>query len=263
MLWAAYVGDCVKLLTPAASNTKTAKNASMGNYLSYILHLAPARMSGYNVCPMASRGCEAACLNTAGRGQFQSVQAGRLRKTKMFFEAREQFLQLLVADLQAVVRKAERESMQAVVRLNGTSDLNWLSIKTDNGQNVFERFPSIQFYDYTKIIVHLKRLKLSGLSNYHLTFSKSEDNNAAANEALKLGFNVAAVFAVKGAEDLPATYAGRPLIDGDSHDLRFLDLKPADGIGAVVGLKAKGRARKDASGFVINLSINTRTEKVG
>lgn len=250
----------MRLLTPAHANAKTAKNESQGNFQSYILHLAPYKLSGKNVCPMASRGCAAACLNTAGRGRFDSIQDARLKKTQWFWNDRADFIATLVKDLQAVVRKAQRDGMRPVVRLNGTSDLNWTAFKTDNGQNVFERFPMIQFYDYTKVISYLKIQKLNPLPNYHLTFSKSESNAADVAQALQLGFNVAAVFAVKDESQLPSTFDGRPVLNGDAHDLRFLDAKPSDGLGAFVGLKAKGDAKKDASGFVIQ--IETATGKV-
>lgn len=243
----------MRLLTPAHANAKTAKNESMGDFQSYILHLAPYKLSGKNVCPMASRGCAAACLNTAGRGRFDSIQEARLKKTQWFWNDRTDFLATLVKDLQAVVRKASRDGMRPVVRLNGTSDLDWTLFKTDNGQNVFERFPMIQFYDYTKVIRRLQNQKLNPLPNYHLTFSKSESNDADSLKAIQLGFNVAAVFSIKDASQLPDSFQGRPVIDGDSHDLRFLDASPSDGQGAFVGLKAKGDAKKDKSGFVIQL----------
>lgn len=244
----------MKLLTAAHANAKTAKNATQGNYLSYILHLAPYKLSGKNVCPMASKGCAAACLNTAGRGVFDNVKQARLKKTKLFHDKRKQFMQLLVADLEAVVRKAARDGMQAVVRLNGTSDIDWTIVKTDAGMSVFEQFPSIQFYDYTKVLRRLKQHKLVRPANYHLTFSKSETNDADVVQAIALGYNVATVFAVKDASGLPATYLNRPVIDGDSHDLRFLDASPVDGLGAFVGLKAKGPARRDNTGFVVLLN---------
>lgn len=234
----------MKLLTAAASNAKTAKNISQGNYLSYILHLSPYKLSGVNLCPMASKGCAAACLNTAGRGRFKSVVAGRLRKSKLFLQQRAEFMRQLVKDLEAVQRKAVRENAKPVVRLNGTSDIDWTLQRTDNGQNVFERFPGIQFYDYTKV---LRRLVPNLPPNYHLTFSRAETNHTGALEALRRGFNVAAVFAAK--VDLPLEYEGRLVLDGDSHDLRFLDAKG----GNWIGLKAKGDAKKDTSGFVLKL----------
>lgn len=232
----------MKLLTAAASNAKTAKNEQFSQFLTFILHLAPYKLSGVNLCPMASRGCAASCLNSAGRGRFKSVQAGRLRKSKLFLENRAEFFKQLRSDLDAVVRKALREGKTPVVRLNGTSDIQWELIKIEGALNVFELYPMIQFYDYTKII---KRLERALPSNYHLTFSRAEDNDAAVNRALELGFNVAAVFAeIEGL----AEFEGRPVIDGDSHDLRFLEGKQ----GAWVALKAKGDAKRDTSGFVLN-----------
>jgi hypothetical protein len=240
----------MRLLTEAHANAKTAKNASKGDFLSYILHFAPYKLSGVNVCPMASRGCAAACLNTAGRGRFDSIQQARIKKTQRFFKDRQGFLADLVKDLQAVERKAKKHGLQAVVRLNGTSDIDWTAVKTDDGQNVFERFKTIQFYDYTKVIRRLEKMRLNPIPNYHLTFSRSESNHADCLKAIQLGFNVAAVFQT---EAFPETFESRPVIDGDSHDLRFLDLKPLDGQGAFVALKAKGQAKKDLSGFVIQL----------
>lgn len=245
----------MKLLTAAASNTKTAKNASQGNYLSYILHLAPAKLSGHNTCPAASAGCAAACLNTAGRGQFTSTQVARIKKTKRFFEQRAEFLLQLEKDLDAVMRKSIRQNSMPVVRLNGTSDLPWETfVLPTTGKNVFESYPAIQFYDYTKLIGRLKRLKLAPIGNYHVTFSRSEDNSRFCTDAIELGFNVAVVFNITNV--LPLTWAKRPVVDGDTHDLRFLDLSPADGKGAIIALKAKGKAKKDASGFVKHLQAN-------
>lgn len=233
----------MNLLTPAAANAKTAKNAQHANFISYILHLAPADLSGYNTCPAASAGCKAACLNTAGRGAFSNVQQARIRKTIMLIKQRAEFMRLLYADLQAVQRKADKLNKQAVVRLNGTSDLNWVALKFENGLNAFEAFPRIQFYDYTKVVSRLKTLAARPVANYHVTFSRSETNDADCLQAIALGFNVAVVFS--GA--VPTIYMDRPIVDGDGHDLRFLD-KP----NVIVALKAKGKARKDASGFVVN-----------
>lgn len=235
----------MKLLTEAAANAKTAKNSSHGAYLSYILHLAPYNLSGHNVCPAASAGCAAACLNSAGRGAFSNVQAARVRKTLLLFKSRAEFVGQLGQDLNAVVCKSVKLKLKPVVRLNGTSDLDWTRIKLLDGRTVFEAYPDIQFYDYTKVLRRLYDLKRRPISNYHLTFSRSETNEADCIEALRLGYNVAVVFA----GDTPLTYLGAPTIDGDSHDLRFLDPR-----GAVVALKAKGKARRDTSGFVINLT---------
>jgi len=240
----------MRLLTKGDNNSKTARNASKGKFLSFILHLAPANLSGFNVCPKASQGCKAACLNLAGLGSLESVQTARIHKTLYFIKYRQGFLADLVKDLKAVERKALKLRKTAVVRLNGTSDIDWTVIKTDNGQNVFERFSSIQFYDYTKVIRRLEKMRLNPIPNYHLTFSRSESNHNECLKAIQLGFNVAVVFQT---ENFPESFQGRPVIDGDAHDLRFLDMRPADGLGAFVGLKAKGQAKKDTSGFVIQI----------
>lgn len=240
----------MKLLTAAASNAKTAKNILHDEYLTFILHLAPADLSGYNTCPKASAGCKAACLNTAGRGAFSNVQAARVRKTLLFVKERKAFLQLLANDIDAAIRKASKQNKQVVIRLNGTSDIDWTSIRFDDGLNCFERYPSIQWYDYTKRLDIVK--KAQKYSNYSVTFSRSEVNETDCVEALKLGVNVAVVFA----GNVPSEYLGHATIDGDSHDLRFLDSK-----NSIVALKAKGKARRDSSGFV--LSINTCASKKG
>lgn len=230
----------MKLLTPSHANTKMRKGGGLHRrYLSYILHLAPANLSGNNVCPMASDGCKAACLNTAGRGQFNSIQNARINKTKRLFSDRSKFMDDLFKDLLAVTRKAKRESKTAVVRLNGTSDLNWSSMIFSNGMSLIELFSDIQFYDYTKVWV---RFNKPIPKNYHLTFSRSECNQDKALELLSRGINVAVVF--KGT--LPKTWQGFKVLNGDAHDFRFLD-KP----GYVVGLTAKGKAKHDTSGFVI------------
>ena len=219
----------MKLLT--IGNTKTVKGEALG-YMTFIMHLAPSTLSGYNTCPMASKGCASACLNTAGRGRFTATQEARIRKTRWFFEDRETFMGQLVKDIQAAIRKADREGMTPVFRLNGTSDIRWERVDVGGFRNIMEMFPTVQFYDYTKLPnrVDIPR-------NYHLTFSRSESNE----HLIPAGMNVAAVFDV-----LPETWNGFTVIDGTETDLRFLD-----GEGVVVGLLAKGNAKKDTSGFTI------------
>ena len=222
----------MKLLT--VGNTKTVKGEALG-YMTFIMHLAPSDVSGYNACPMASAGCRAACLNTAGRGRFDATQAARIRKTREFFENRAAFMAQLEKDIRAAERKAKREGFIPVIRLNGTSDIRW------ENEGIMQKFPHIQFYDYTKI-PNRKNLP----ANYDLTFSRSE-----SNESLLPGvtLNVAVVFNVKKGADLPTAYLGRPVIDGDEHDLRFMDPR-----GSIVGLRGKGEAKKSAhGGFVVNV----------
>lgn len=236
----------MKLLSQGTTNTKLAKGTGLHDrYLNYILHLAPAKLSGYNVCPKASTGCAAACLNSAGRGAFSSVQAARIRKTKQLFENRDQFIMDLVADLNKALRKAQCESKQCVVRLNGTSDIMWERIKVLDGLTLFDLFPEIIFYDYTKILFRaIDSVKDSSWpKNYTLTFSRSESNDHEVWQALDAGVNVAIVF-----DQLPVAFGPIAVIDGDAHDFRFLDKQ-----GVIVGLTAKGKAKKDTSGFTLKV----------
>ena len=224
----------MKLFT--VGNTKTVKGEALG-YMTFIMHLAPSTLSGWNTCPMASAGCAAACLNTAGRGRFTSIQEARIRKTAWFFNNRESFMTQLVKDIEAAVRKASREGMTPVFRLNGTSDIRWENVPVNGFRNVMEMFPALTFYDYTKIP---NRRNIP--ANYHLTFSRSESNEMDALRILANGImNVAIVF-----DTLPTKWAGVKVIDGTETDLRFLDEQ-----GVVVGLVAKGKAKKDTSGFTI------------
>jgi hypothetical protein len=211
-------------------------------YLSFILHLAPSTLSGKNTCPKATPGCIAACLNTAGRGgMFKKgentniIQKARIRKTEYFFNDRANFMVDLANDIKKAIRFAERKGLTPVFRLNGTSDLSWEKYTVVEGFNIFELFPTVQFYDYTKVLGR----KVKHLENYHLTFSKADGNDSDVAEALLQGMSVVAVYD-KIPEGVPSA---------DETDLRFLDPK-----GTMLGLKAKGRAKKDYSGFVIRLT---------
>jgi hypothetical protein len=229
-----------KLLSTA--NPKIQKGTKMG-YLSFILHLAPADLSGRETCPKRTAGCTAACLNTAGRGGMfkrgentNMIQKARIRKTKYFFEDRDAFMMDLAQDIEKAIRFAARKGLTPVFRLNGTSDLSWEKYTVPStGQNIFEYFSFVQFYDYTKVLGR----KVKHLTNYHLTFSKADGNDSDVAEALFQGMSVVAVY-----DKIPA---GVP--SADETDLRFLDPK-----GVMLGLKAKGRAKKDYSGFVIRVA---------
>ncbi len=230
----------MKLLSTA--NPKIQKGAKLG-YLSFILHLAPATLSGKETCPKRTAGCTAACLNTAGRGGMfkrgentNMIQQARIRKTKMFFEQRDEFMAQLIKDIRLGIKQAAKLGLTPVFRLNGTSDLAWEKYEAAHGKNIFELFDYVQFYDYTKVLGR----KVAHIPNYHLTFSAADGNDADVTKAVAQGMNVAAVF-----DRLPETYMGRPVINADDTDLRFLDPK-----GVIAGLKAKGRAKKDTTGFV-------------
>ena len=228
-----------KLLSTA--NPKIQKGTKLG-YLSFILHLAPADLSGKETCPKRTAGCTAACLNTAGRGGMfkkgettNMIQKARIRKTELFFNDRDQFMKDLFQDIVKAKKFADKQGLIPVFRLNGTSDLSWekYTVGTTD-MNLFQLFPTTQFYDYTKVLGR----KVAQYPNYHLTFSKADGNDADVAEALLQGMSVVAVY-----DEIPA---GVP--SADETDLRFLDPK-----GVMLGLKAKGRAKKDYSGFVIRL----------
>lgn len=229
-----------------AGNAKTRKGEKLG-FITFGIHLAPANLSGFNVCKDASAGCAAACLNTAGRGAMSNVQKARIAKTRLFFTDKNLFLVSLWGEVEKAIRKANKNKMQPCFRLNLTSDLPWEKIKL-NGISIFDAFPSVQFYDYTKSPARMSAFLAGEMpANYHLTFSRSESNGAIADSFLKSGGNVAMVFR----KSLPARYLGAEVIDGDDTDLRFLD-----GSGKVIGLKEKGLAKKDSSGFVLE-AINS------
>ena len=230
----------MKLLSDA--NPKIQKGVRLG-YLTFILHLAPGKLSGRNVCPGASAGCLITCLNTAGRGRFDNIQQARIRKTRWFFEEREAFMHQLVSDVRAGIRKSDRLGLIPVFRLNGTSDIRWENVPVGQYKNIFEMFPHVQFYDYTKLS---NRRNIP--ANYHLTFSRSEENEHKLDEAVSNGMNLAVVFSTKKKDMLPQRYRSLPLVDADDTDLRFLD--PA---GSVCGLRAKGSAKTDSTGFVVHV----------
>lgn len=234
-------------------NAKTPKGESLG-YLTGVLYLAPAEEAKITVngvlismCINASKGCKISCLYTAGRASFDpAIIKARIRRTRELFADRAAFLNRLRKDINALIRKAARETwvtptgeilpLKPAIRLNGTSDLYWLA------KILAREFPNVQFYDYTK----LEKPWLRELANYHLTFSLSEDNWDHAQQCLARGFNVAVPFDVRKGQPLPAMWRGFRVVDGDRHDLRFLDGHQS----AVIGLRAKGEAKHDTLGFV-------------
>ena len=235
----------------STGNPKVLKGLAQG-YNTYILHLAPASLSGFNTCPKATVGCTAACLNTAGRGgMFKKgentnvIQKARIRKTQLFFNNRETFMALLVKDIELAIKQSAKISMIPVIRLNGTSDLSFEKYAAiRNGveyKNIFMAFPELQFYDYTKVLGR----KIKDYPNYSLTFSAADGNDSDVEKAIAQGYNVAVVFGIKKTLPMPAEYLDMPVFNGDESDLRFLDPK-----GSIIGLYAKGKAKKDTTGFV-------------
>jgi len=243
MLYLGYSYKQPKVLF-GTENAKTLKGEKLG-YTTYILYMSPEKQNtmGKNICPKATAGCAASCLFTAGMGKFSNVMLGRLHKTEYFLRDRENFMNQMVNEITKAVKKHGADKI--AIRLNGTSDIPYENIPVGEYKNIMDIFPDVQFYDYTKVF---SRLTKQLPNNYHLTFSRAETeaNQTEAAKALKLGFNVAAVFAVKDETELPSTYMGHNVISGDNHDLTFLY-----GNGVIVGLKAKGDAKKDTTGFVI------------
>lgn len=220
-------------------------------YLNAIHYLAPVNLAGVgNVCPHASPACAAACLGwTSGQAGMvksddviNSVRASRIEKTRRFMKDRTAYLRDVFRSINLARKKANASDLQLCVRLNGSSDIAWEGVRFE-GLSLFEWFNTIQFVDYTKskrrALMHAQGLLPH---NYHLTFSRSETNEADCLDVLSAGGTVAVVF-----EPKPDTWNGYPVIDGDKHDLRHLDPR-----GVVVGLSPKGlKAKRDTSGFVV------------
>ena len=230
------------------NNAKTIKSDNGGEYLTAIMYLAPANtVSGINVCPTAHiAGCDkpGICLYNAGRGAFNNVQQARIKKTEAFRDDPVSFVDQLALDVNKAIKKASKLGVKLAVRLNGTSDIAWENMRGSAGKSLMELFPEVQFYDYTK----LPNRKVP--SNYHLTVSYSAANDAYASKVNKTSHNIAVVFRDS---TLPDYFLGRKVINGDRDDLRFLD-----DTGVIVGLYAKGKAKQDSSGFVVDHNIIAR-----
>ena len=242
------------LLGEPSNNLKMDKSAKDA-ILSAPHNLAPANLSGYNVCAQASKGCKLACLHTAGNPVHQTNKdTARTRRTIAFFEARTAYMICLVHDAEKHAKRAQKLGMKPAIRLNTTSDIRWESIPVTRlgveYPNIMAAFPDMTFYDYTKL-----SNRKDVPSNYHLTFSLSENNERKAADICYRGImSVAVVFDVGRTKPLPTEYRldGIPfrVIDGDVTDYR-----PADPLGVIIGLRAKGKARGDKSGFVRSVNV--------
>jgi len=249
-----YKGKPITLLTDGESNAKMVKGIT--EHLNVkLMHLLPhdkadvlmERPIKRTVCAFAIAGeCWKPCLNTAGRGGIikngettNAIELARLRRTNFYWDNRKEFLAQLYKEIYMFTKKCEKTKQKPCIRLNGTSDIQW-EYELHEGKNMFDHFPDVQFYDYTKIPTR----KIDHIPNYHLTWSYSEANEKYASKFDKVPHNKAVVF--NGV--LPSMFKGLKVIDGDKTDMRFLD-EP----NSVVGLKAKGKARQDTSGFVINV----------
>lgn len=234
-----------RLVLSMGADAKTVKGQKLG-FLTGILYMAPSNLSGYQVCALAKlAGCEKPCLNLAGRGVFNSVQVARINKTKRYFEDHDNFLLDIIHSIKTLERKALRLGLTPLVRLNGTSDICYENVIIANtgGKNIFELFPHLSFYDYTK---HPCRKNIP--FNYDLTFSYSgveTFKNITAKALLNTKLSRIAVVFDK-AENIPSEFMGRPVLSGDNSDVRHLDA-----IGSIIALYAKGKAKSDFTGFVV------------
>lgn len=215
----------------------------------YLIYLAPANTSGYNVCSHSTPECRLGCLATSGHagmelkaGKSTRIQDARIKKTRLFYEQPEFFMQWLIAEIKVAQAKAKKDGFFFSVRLNGTSDIDWVNVRI-NGQNIFEIFPDILFYDYTK-----NPLKFNNKpSNYHLTLSYTGRNWNVCKALLQKGVNVAVVFNVKSEKQLPTQFAGYQTINGDLTDYRISDAK-----GIIVALKWKRIANRENEKKLLN-----------
>lgn len=229
-----------KNLLSIGVDAKTIKGEKIG-YLTGILYLAPATVTKYNTCSMAHKAqCAKACLYSAGRGAFNNVQQSRIDKTLYFFEDRDAFMRTLFKNIVSLIKKAEKLGLKPLVRLNGTSDIRWETIPFE-GATIFEAFPDVQFYDYTK---DANRKDIP--SNYDLTFSYSGVSTFApyVEKAQSKGMRMAVVF--RKESTIPVFFKGIKVVSGDNSDVRHLDDQ-----GVIVGLYAKGAAKRDTTGFVV------------
>jgi hypothetical protein len=227
------------------SDAKTSKGVAKG-YITGILYLSPSNLfTDVNLCPFASEACRSACLFTAGRGQFYSTTRARVVKTLAFLSDPDRFVATIKKSIESLIKKSKKLQLIPVVRLNGTSDIDWSRFYINpnthhmfKGVSLFDYFPDTQFYDYTK---RPRQAIINTNRNYHITFSDSGDNREFIDIQPE-DINIATVFAGKR---LPATYHGKQVVNGDESDLRFLDPK-----GVIVGLLAKGKAKKSDTDFV-------------
>lgn len=242
-----YQGFKSDNLLSISSDAKTSKGEKMG-FLTGILYLAPYKtISIYNTCAMAElAGCDNACLYTAGRGAYSSVQNARINKTNWFYQERESFILQLIDNIKSLIKKANKLQLIPLIRLNGTSDIKWENVSFDyqdkHYDNIMQLFPDIQFYDYTKII---NRNNLP--ANYDLTFSYSGKPEFVkyVNKAIDNNMRIAVVF--KDKHNLPNEFMGLSVVNGDNTDIRHLDPQ-----GVIVALYAKGKAKQDNTGFVVH-----------
>ena len=222
------------------ASAKLKKNGEVDKQHTYGLYLAPYNISGYNVCSHSTPECRMGCLHASGRTGMEiasggnRIQNARIKKVQLLMEQQDFFMRWLITEIDAKRKTAKKKDYGFSVRLNCTSDVDWANIKL-YGQNIFEIFPNVQFYDYTKNVNKFDNKP----ENYHLTYSYNGRNWSECEDVMSKGHNVAMVFNVKKESDIPAMYKGYNVINGDLSDYRVKDAK-----GIIVGLKWKRIANK-------------------
>ena len=223
-----------------ATSSKMSHSKTYSHQYTYAIYLSPANLSGYQVCSHSTPECRLGCLNTSGRAGME-VTAGKSKiadcrkaKTRLFFEEQDFFMAWMIAEIKFYQRKAIKDNFFFSVRLNATSDIDWANVLY-NGQTIFEIFPEVSFYDYTKNVNKFSTMP----NNYHLTYSYTGHNWRSCEALLKQGHNIAMVFNVKKEIELPSMYKGYEVINGDLTDYRIDDAK-----GIIVGLKWKRIANR-------------------
>jgi len=238
----------------SVDSAKAVKAQGYG-YLNAIHYMAPADVAGVgDLCPSRTPGCTAACLGwysgqasmVAHDADINSVRQSRMDKARRFMKDRAAYMRDVVRSIELAERKAARMGLALCVRMNGSTDISWEGIACERDgvryRNLMDAFPHIQFVDYTKIASRMRRALPT---NYHLTLSRTERNDATVADVVRAGGNAAVVF-----DRVPAEWQGLRVIDGDAHDLRHLDPR-----GVIVGLTPKGRkAKRDTSGFIVRLA---------
>lgn len=243
----------MSLLSNSRTNPKTSKQLDEFGYEAVIHHMSPDKLADgkRTVCAWSTPGCRAMCLNTSGRSQVKGeltaanlgtymIHRSRMGKTLKFLNHRQDYADALMRELVLLDKRALSKCYTPVARLNGTSDVPWEKYID------MEALPNVRFYDYTKGYMRMQNF-LRGMmpDNYDLTYSYSEETTPAeVHFILKKGGNVAVVFR----KEIPDTFQGHKVITGMEHDFRFRDPK-----GCIVGLIARGRAKKDTSGFVVDV----------
>ncbi|QDP53050.1 MAG: hypothetical protein GOVbin3107_48 [Prokaryotic dsDNA virus sp.] len=231
----------VKNLLSKGGNAKINKN----EVTTYNLSLAPYKQNakGTNICPKASKGCALACLFTAGRGKFTNVQQARINKTNYYLFDRQKFINQLAKEINKIAIKSKLTNEIFALRLNTLSDVDFVyQLKKYADLDLLndDTYKNIIVYDYTAIPGKVKKYLDT---RYHVTLSRKEDNEQDVMNVLNAGGNVSIVFR----NELPDTYKGFKVVDGDKTDLEMTKYK-----NVVLGLKAKGDAKKDTTGFVVD-----------